>query len=92
MIGALFYLQFHSTWNRLLTRVKRLKKPKYLIGAVAGGVYCYFYFFRFLFSGRRSASLSGITIAPVTMSMVNPVAASVRRHWNWSVRWSWLSS
>lgn len=53
MISALLYLQWHSTVNRLVTRVKRLKKPKYLLGFIVGGLYCYFYFFRFLFQARR---------------------------------------
>src|SRR5665213_199178 len=49
MIAALCYLQFHSTRNRLVTRFQRLKHPKYLFGAIAGGLYFYFYFFRYLF-------------------------------------------
>src|SRR5262245_27264238 len=48
MISALFYLQFHSVKNRLVMRFKRLKKPKYLFGAIIGGLYFYWYFFRFL--------------------------------------------
>jgi len=52
MISALLYLQFHSVKNRLAARLKRLKQPKYLIGAIVGGLYFYWYFFRFLFSPR----------------------------------------
>jgi hypothetical protein len=37
MISALLYLQFHSVKNRLAARLKRLKQPKYLIGAIVGG-------------------------------------------------------
>lgn len=48
MIAALLYLQFHSTKNRLLMRFKRLKQPKYFVGAIVGGAYFYFYFFRLL--------------------------------------------
>jgi hypothetical protein len=54
MISALFYLQYHSFRNRLIARFKRLKQPKYLAGAVVGGIYFYFYFFRYLF-GRPGA-------------------------------------
>jgi hypothetical protein len=54
MIAALFYLQFQSWRNRLITRFKRLKQPKYLFGAIAGGIYVYFYFFRYLFQGVRA--------------------------------------
>lgn len=52
MISALLYLQFHSTKNRLAARLKRLKQPKYLVGAIVGGLYFYWYFFRFLFAPR----------------------------------------
>jgi hypothetical protein len=54
MIAALFYLQYHSTRNRLVTRFKRLKQPKYLFGAIVGGLYVYFYFFRYFFRGYAS--------------------------------------
>jgi hypothetical protein len=54
MISALFYLQFNSVKNRLTMRFKRLKQPKYLFGAIVGGLYMYWYFGRFLFGiGRR---------------------------------------
>ncbi len=65
MISALLYLQWHSTVNRLVTRVKRLKKPKYLFGFIVGGLYCYFYFFRFLFQARRhSGSMALPEVTP----------------------------
>ena len=56
IVRALIYLQYHSIKNRLVMRVKRLKRPKYLISAIFGALYFYFYFFRYLFgmrSGRR---------------------------------------
>jgi ABC-2 type transport system permease protein len=46
MNSALFYLQYHSIKNRTVMRIKRLKQPKYLFGAVVGGLYFYWYFFR----------------------------------------------
>lgn len=49
MTGALLFLQYHSLKNRSLMRLKRLKKPKYLVGAIVGALYFYFYFFRYLF-------------------------------------------
>ena len=51
MISALFYLQYHSFRNRLVSRFKRLKQPKYLIGALVGGFYFYGYFYRYIFQG-----------------------------------------
>ena len=57
MISALLYLQYHSIKNRTVMRFKRLKQPKYLLGGIVGGVYFYFYFFRYVFGlrGRRQA-------------------------------------
>lgn len=55
MIAALLYLQFHSLKNRLWARLRRLKKPKYLAGAIVGGLYFYFYFFRWFFLGGKAA-------------------------------------
>jgi hypothetical protein len=57
--GALFYYQFHSLKNRLLTRVKRLRQPKYLVGAVVGALYFYYYFFRGLARGRSGGGPPG---------------------------------
>ena len=53
MIAALFYLQWQSFRNRLVTRFKRLKQPKYLVGAIVGGLYLYWYFYRVLLGGGR---------------------------------------
>lgn len=52
MIAALFYLQFHSVKNRVVAGIKRLRRPNYLLGAIAFGVYFYFYLFVFLPRGR----------------------------------------
>ncbi|MDE3068904.1 MAG: hypothetical protein KGJ60_15330 [Verrucomicrobiota bacterium] len=64
MIAALLYLQGHTFRNRLVSRFKRLKQPKYLVGAVVGGLYFYFYFVRYLFQlpGRRPAA--GLAVSP----------------------------
>jgi hypothetical protein len=49
MVSALFYLQWHSVFNRTRSRLKRLKEPKYFLGALVGGLYFYWYFFRPMF-------------------------------------------
>lgn len=54
MNPALLYLLRHSFANAVLVRVKRLRQPKYLLGAIFGGAYFYFYFYRFLFRGGLS--------------------------------------
>lgn len=48
VIGALFYLRTRTLQNLLLSRLRRLKQPKYLMGAVIGVAYLYFFFFRSL--------------------------------------------
>ena len=57
MITALLFLQFHSIKNRLLARIRRLRQPKYLFGAIVGGAYFYFYFGRHFFGSRPGASI-----------------------------------
>jgi ABC-2 type transport system permease protein len=46
MLGALLYLRLTSLKNVLLSRLRRLKQPKYLFGALVGAAYFYFIFFR----------------------------------------------
>ena len=46
MVGALWYLRINSIVGRIKSRLKRLKQPKYLAGAVVGALYFYFVFFR----------------------------------------------
>ncbi len=55
MSRALFFLVSRSVANAVLHRLRRLKQPKYLAGAVFGALYFYFYFFQFLFRGTQSA-------------------------------------
>ncbi|HEY3863518.1 MAG TPA: putative ABC exporter domain-containing protein [Verrucomicrobiae bacterium] len=44
--GALAYYQYHSWRNRMSARIRRLRQPKYLSGAIVGGLYLYFYLFQ----------------------------------------------
>ena len=55
MNGALWFLLTRSLWNGVVFRLKRLRQPKYAIGALLGGAYFYFYFYRFLFRGDFDA-------------------------------------
>jgi ABC-2 type transport system permease protein len=77
MIAALFYLQYHSARNRLVTRFKRLQQPKYLIGAIAGGLYFYFYFIRYLFLGHAGgrSSAGSLAVSPEHSWLMEPLAA-----------------
>ena len=63
MISALLYLQYHTSRNRLVSRFKRLKRPKYLVGAIVGGFYFYFYFFRYLFRGFGGRPAMNLTVS-----------------------------
>ncbi len=51
MLSALLYLRLTSLKNLLLTRLRRLRQPKYLFGAVVGVAYFWFLFFRRLGAG-----------------------------------------
>jgi len=53
VIGALLYLQGQTFKNRMLMRFQRLRKPKYLAGAIVGFLYFYLYFFRYMFHSGR---------------------------------------
>ena len=46
LAGALWYLRVNSLVGRIKSRLKRLKQPKYLAGAVVGALYFYFTFLR----------------------------------------------
>ena len=47
-MNALGYLVTRSFVNGVLFRLKRLRQPRYLLGAILGGAYFYFYFGRIL--------------------------------------------
>jgi hypothetical protein len=51
--SAFLYLVACSLKNRVVRRIRRLKEPKYLAGAVVGGLYLYFAFFRQQFRTMR---------------------------------------
>ena len=52
-MNALGYLVTRSFVNGVLLRLRRLRQPRYLIGAALGFAYFYFYFGRFVF-GQHS--------------------------------------
>ncbi len=56
-MSALGYLLSRSLANSVTHRIKRLRQPKYLIGAVLAGVYIYFYFYKFLFAAGQNNRL-----------------------------------
>lgn len=46
LVGALWYLRVNSLIGNIKSRLRRLRQPKYLAGAVVGALYFYFVFFR----------------------------------------------
>ena len=91
MLGALLYLRFTSLKNWLRMRLLRLKQPKYLIGAIVGGLYFWFFFFRPAGGGpstgaRRKAmqqaaqavGSGGITLPADTASIALAIGAQAR--------------
>ena len=68
MTSAFLYLQFTSIRNSLVQRFRRLKQPKYLFGALAGGAYFYFFFFRnVLRSGPRGRGPTDLATMPADL-------------------------
>ena len=45
MLAASLYITVYSAKNRILQRLRRLREPRYLLGAVVGAAYLYFSFF-----------------------------------------------
>ena len=77
MFAALLYLQCHTVRNRLVTRVKRLKHPKYLIGAIVGGLYFYWMVFRNFFRGLIGQPGANLTITPEHLQVLESLGALV---------------
>src|SRR5436853_7586122 len=77
MMAALLFLQLLSFKNRLWVRLRRLKQPKYLVGAIVGGLYFYFYFFRWLFLGGSSARTAAIAGSVETLALYESIGALV---------------
>ena len=59
--SACLYQQALSIYNAVRQRVLRLKQPKYLAGAIAGGAYFYFFVFRHAFQERTHRRGPGLT-------------------------------
>lgn len=61
MNDALRYLLWHSALNRMRGQVSRLKRPRYLLAVLAGGLY----FGTLLFNSRMPSPLTGSTSSPI---------------------------
>jgi ABC-2 type transport system permease protein len=56
MFGASLYIIICSARNRFRQRVRRLREPRYLLGAIAGAAYMYFSVFAPMLSARTRAA------------------------------------
>ena len=69
-INALFYLRAMSFKNAVISRVLRLKQPKYLIGAVVGVAYLYSFFFRRMGGNRNGDAAAPSDAFPIERLLV----------------------
>ena len=60
MLGAFGYLQATTFANLVRQRVKRLRQPKYLFGALAAVGYFYFFFFRQVLRSGHGPGIKGM--------------------------------
>lgn len=70
MLRALLYLRLTSFKNWVRWRVRRLRQPKYLVGAIVGIAYFWFFFFRRLGAPRHipaRAALNGVGAIPTSI-------------------------
>lgn len=82
MVRALLYLRLTSLRNALLSRIKRLRQPKYLFGAIAGVAYFWFFFFRHLGApspgAAQPAAMAGATATfPFSSNDSSPLVVAV---------------
>src|SRR5689334_10828502 len=79
MRAALGYLVFTSWKNRVLTRLRRLKQPKYLIGLLVGGFYFLAIFMqRLVLPGHASRAQTGaMPASAVSPQLIENIGAGV---------------
>lgn len=70
-MGALLYLRLASLRGLLLSRLRRLRQPKYLLGTIVGAAYVYFVFVHRMRPGRGAENavhaVSGVNAVPPTL-------------------------
>ncbi|HEV7486830.1 MAG TPA: putative ABC exporter domain-containing protein [Thermoanaerobaculia bacterium] len=73
MIGTFLTVAFLTLKNSLVQKVRRLREPRYLIGAIAGAAYFYFLFLR----RSMGAHSSNPKVLMMKTMSVSPVVADV---------------
>ena len=74
MIGTFLTVAFLTLKNKIVQRLRRLREPRYLIGAIAGAAYFWFMIFRRSMAGSQTSN--GKLIMMKTMA-ISPVVADV---------------
>lgn len=75
MFSASLYILACSAKNRVRVRLRRLREPRYLIGAIVGAVYIYFSVFA-RFRAQRATSRRRSRASPATPAVMAALAAS----------------
>jgi hypothetical protein len=76
MLNALLYLTGTTLRNSLVERVRRLRQPKYLLAAIAGTAYFYFFVFRLGVGNRNARAAFGAGLLPAGTDHFVPFAAA----------------
>lgn len=74
VVGAFVYLQATSLYNNVRQRLLRLRQPKYLIGALVGIAYIYFFFLHRGFRTHAGASPGFEMSADIATTIASLVA------------------
>src|SRR5438477_3607906 len=74
MLIASLYILACSTKNRVLVRLRRLREPRYMLGAIAGAAYMYFAVFaRITGSRARRSGRGGPAISEAILRAAPPI-------------------
>ena len=77
MIGTFLTIAFLTLKNKTVQRVRRLREPRYLIGAIAGAAYFWFFIFRRSMAAHNSSNAKLLIMKTLAVSPVVADCASV---------------
>jgi ABC-2 type transport system permease protein len=75
MFRALLYLQVMTFRGRLISQLRRLRQPKYLVGAVIGIAYLYFVIFRNARFGSGYGPRNASSVPDTLLPLITDIAA-----------------
>lgn len=79
MIRAFVFLELTSLRNGFVQRLRRLRQPRYLLGAAVGALYMYFTFFRHLAGPNNGNHFRPPTehLSPAAIPLLEPLGALI---------------